>query len=59
MPVIKRKTGKSHTRSRRAANMKINAPELVECPQCHSMKQPHRVCPECGYYDGKEVLQVD
>lgn len=59
MAVPKRKVGKSNSRSRRAANMKMSAVQLVECPQCHSRKQPHRVCEECGYYDGKEVLTVE
>ena len=28
------------------------------CPQCHSQRRPHRVCPTCGYYDGREVVHV-
>ena len=28
----------------------------MECPQCHSVKLPHRLCPECGYYNGREVI---
>jgi large subunit ribosomal protein L32 len=35
------------------------APNLVECPQCHEMKMPHRICPACGYYDGKEVVKTE
>ncbi len=30
--------------------------QLVECPHCHAMILPHRVCPECGYYEGRQVL---
>ncbi|MBQ6686666.1 MAG: 50S ribosomal protein L32, partial [Firmicutes bacterium] len=26
------------------------------CPQCHEPKLPHRVCPNCNYYDGKAVV---
>jgi large subunit ribosomal protein L32 len=36
--------------------MKIAAPALVECPQCHALIVPHHLCPECGYYKGKEVV---
>ena len=25
------------------------------CPQCHSPRLPHRVCPVCGSYKGREV----
>lgn len=56
MAVPKRKTAKSVTRSRRAANMKVVANNTVECPQCHEPKLPHIVCPECGYYKGREVV---
>ncbi|GAF26676.1 ribosomal protein L32 [Moorella thermoacetica Y72] len=34
------------------------APTLVECPQCHQLKLNHRVCPKCGYYKGREAIQV-
>ena len=41
---------------RRAANSKMVATGFVSCPQCHEPKLPHRVCPDCGYYKGKEVV---
>ncbi|HLV08626.1 MAG TPA: 50S ribosomal protein L32 [Halanaerobiales bacterium] len=56
MAVPKRKTSKSRKRKRRT-HWKIKAPNLAECPQCHTLILPHRVCPECGYYKGKEVVQ--
>jgi len=30
---------------------------LVECPQCHELKMPHRVCMKCGFYKGQAVLK--
>jgi large subunit ribosomal protein L32 len=30
---------------------------LVKCPQCHNPMVPHRVCPTCGYYAGRPVIQ--
>ena len=56
MAVPKRKTAKSATRSRRASTMQISANNLVKCPQCHEPKLPHRVCPNCNFYDGKKVI---
>ncbi len=55
MGVPKRRTSKANKRMRRAMN-KIAKPSLSECPQCHAVKAPHHVCPECGYYKGKEVV---
>jgi LSU ribosomal protein L32P len=54
----KGKFGKSRTRKRRAT-WRIDAPTLVRCPKCHAVKMPHRVCPECGYYNGREVIEVE
>lgn len=52
----KRKTSKARRDARRAQTFKLSAPGIVECPQCHEMKLAHRVCKECGYYNGKEVV---
>ncbi len=58
MAVPKRKTSKQKGRSRRA-HLKMAAPAISECPQCHEQKLEHRVCPNCGYYAGREVLKLD
>ena len=59
MAVPKRKTSKAKTHQRKAANMKMKAPGVSICPQCHEPKLPHRVCPNCNYYDGKDVKATD
>ncbi|MDD4290903.1 MAG: 50S ribosomal protein L32 [Clostridia bacterium] len=53
----KRKTSKQR-KHKRVANWKLSAPTLMECPQCHEMKQTHRVCKHCGFYDGKQIVEV-
>lgn len=58
MPVPKRKQSRSNTRSRKA-QWKLTAPGNSTCPQCHSPKMPHRVCGKCGYYAGREVVEVE
>jgi large subunit ribosomal protein L32 len=58
MAVPKRKTSKSRQRSR-AANFRAEAPRLNQCPQCHSPRLPHRICPSCGFYAGREVVKVE
>jgi large subunit ribosomal protein L32 len=58
MPVPKRKTGRSVSRSRRAHDA-LETPSQSVCPQCHQAKVPHRVCPSCGYYKGKEVVETE
>jgi large subunit ribosomal protein L32 len=59
MAVPKRKISKARRDKRRAANIKMTAPNIIECPQCHEPNVPHRVCASCGFYNGKEVISVD
>ena len=49
MAVPKRKVSKARRDKRRSSVWKLGAPTLVECPQCHVLKAPHKACPECGY----------
>jgi large subunit ribosomal protein L32 len=58
MAVPKYKTSKASSRSRRSANMKMKAPGLVECTTCGNKVLPHRVCPKCGHYRGKQILEL-
>ncbi|MDQ7841726.1 MAG: 50S ribosomal protein L32 [bacterium] len=53
----KRRGPKSRTGSRRS-HFKAVPPTLVTCPQCKSRIVPHRVCPSCGFYDGREVVVI-
>lgn len=52
----KRRWSKARTGKRRS-QWKLTLPGLVSCPQCHTFKLPHKVCDECGYYKGKEILK--
>jgi large subunit ribosomal protein L32 len=31
----------------------------VLCPNCQEPRMQHRVCPKCGYYKGREIVQVE
>lgn len=53
----KRKHSKSRTNKRRSA-YKLTAPALVACPRCHQLMKPHHVCPTCGFYNGKEIVEI-
>jgi large subunit ribosomal protein L32 len=55
----KRKISKSRRDKRRASNIKMTAPNIIECPKCHEPNVPHRVCAACGYYKDTEVLKAD
>lgn len=56
-PLPKRKLSKGR-RDRRRSHLALKSPNLTDCPNCHNLYIPHRVCPSCGYYKGNEVFQV-
>lgn len=55
MAVPKKRTS-SARRDKRRANHKAAEPTLNRCPRCHEPRRPHRVCPTCGTYAGREVI---
>ena len=57
MAVPFRRTSKTKKRMRRT-HLKKDAPSLTTCPNCKELIAPHRACPNCGYYKGKEVVKV-
>ncbi len=59
MPHPKRKNSKQRVGKRRSQNSKMSLPQLGVCPQCADPYVPHRVCPACGYYKGRQVVTVD
>ncbi len=47
----------SATRGRkRRTHYKLTPPNVVDCPHCHSPRLPHHVCTQCGYYNGRQVI---
>jgi large subunit ribosomal protein L32 len=54
----KRKYAKARQGKRRS-HLGLTLPRLEDCPQCHSPKLPHHVCPTCGSYAGREVISIE
>jgi large subunit ribosomal protein L32 len=57
MPNPKRRHSKTRTAKRRTHDA-LDPVAMGECPQCHELKAPHRVCPHCGYYRGRQARAV-
>lgn len=45
-------------RNRRRANIKIASKRMIACPKCSKATLGHKACPHCGFYKGKEVVNV-
>lgn len=51
----KRRWSKARTGLKRST-WKLENKNLVACTHCHELIMQHRVCPNCGYYNGKEAI---
>lgn len=58
MAAPKRRTSKMKKRMRRASK-RWRAPGFGKCPECGSTVPSHVACPSCGYYRGRQVLDVE
>lgn len=58
MAVPFRKVSKTRKRMRRSHNA-LTAVGTTKCTNCGEMIRPHRACPNCGFYKGKEVVSKD
>jgi large subunit ribosomal protein L32 len=52
----KRRTKQS--KRERAAHFALKPMSLAVCPKCKHPIRPHRVCANCGYYRGKDMLHL-
>ncbi len=57
MAVPARKVSKTR-RDKRRTHDKIDSPTQAVCTNCKAVIKPHRVCDQCGFYKGKQVIEI-
>jgi len=57
MPTPKQRHTKAR-RDRARVQYQLKPKKLIVCPNCKAKIMPHIVCPKCGYYKGKEVVDT-
>ena len=55
MAVPARKVSKTRGATRRA-HVALSAKATTTCPNCGEVIKSHRVCPKCGTYKNKQVI---
>jgi large subunit ribosomal protein L32 len=59
MGVPKKRTSKMRRDRRRAGNNSLKAAvQTIACSNCGAAVLPHRVCPACGFYGGKQRIVI-
>lgn len=58
MAVPKRRTSRARQGKRRSHHH-ITPIQVQYCGQCNEPRLPHRVCTNCGHYQGREVVAME
>lgn len=58
MALPKKKMSRARSHKRRG-QQKIKTSLLILCGKCRKMILPHRVCPYCGTYKGRLILDLE
>ena len=59
MPPLPKKKHSRTRRDKRRTHDALKPHNTVQCSNCGEMRLPHRVCPNCGFYKGREVIEVE
>lgn len=43
----------------RRSHLGLSTVSLAKCEKCHEPVQPHTVCPNCGTYRGRVIIDLD
>ena len=57
MAVPKRRHSHSRSRKRNSHNA-ITPIQLAYCPECQTQVPTHLICPTCGYYQGRTIVET-
>lgn len=57
MGLPKRKISKSR-RDKRRSHHALHLPQLTTCPKCYQLKRQHYVCEACGFYEGRQIIEI-
>ncbi|RJQ13874.1 50S ribosomal protein L32 [Candidatus Parcubacteria bacterium] len=50
-----------HTKTRqrtRRSMLKLESHSFARCTNCNAVNLPHQICSNCGYYNGRQVIDV-
>ena len=58
MAALPKKKRTKTRKGKRWSHSELSPVSIPTCPHCRASKRSHQVCPNCGYYAGREVIKV-
>ena len=55
--VIRMRHTRAHTKNRRSHHA-LKAVNLAKCSHCGEAHRPHHMCLSCGYYNGRQIMDL-
>ncbi len=55
--VVRMRHTRAHTANRRSHHA-LKTPALAACTNCGATRRPHHMCLECGWYNGRQVIDL-
>lgn len=56
--VVRMRHTRSHTANRRSHHA-LKAPAVASCEHCGADRRPHHMCLSCGWYKGRQVIDLE
>lgn len=56
--VVRMRKNRSQTKQGRS-HQALKDPALSTCSHCGALHRPHHMCLECGYYNGRQVMDLE
>lgn len=55
---VPKKRGTKSKRDKGRLHIFLREPNLNKCPKCGAFRLSHSLCSSCGYYKGREIIDV-
>ncbi|NGX28722.1 MAG: 50S ribosomal protein L32 [Candidatus Anoxychlamydiales bacterium] len=56
---VPRSRSSNSKKNSRSAHSALKAKSFSKCSNCNKQKEPHRVCPHCGFYANRLVISKE
>lgn len=56
MPQEPKRRHSRQRKGKRRAAIHLSVPRVIQCKNCNEPVLPHTICPNCGFYKGRQIV---